>query len=132
MLNVNPTIQPPGCLEVMKMDSILYSIKKMIGLDADYDAFDQDIIIHINTALMVLEQLAVAVDGFAITGPNETWDMALIDPKRLEGAKTYVYIRTKLKFDPPANATLVKVLEDAAKELEWRLNVKAEHIEAEG
>lgn len=113
----------------MPMESILLTIKKKIGLDALYDAFDEDIILDINTALMVLEQLGVANDGFAITGPDETWEQAIPNVSRLEAAKTYVYARTKLAFDPPANATLVKTLEDTARELEWRLNVKAEHIE---
>lgn len=111
-------------------ESILNTIKKMIGLDESYDAFDTDIIIHINSALMVLEQIGVAIDSFLVSGEAETWDQAIPDVTRLEAVKTYVYARVKLAFDPPANATLVKTLEDLRDELEWRLNVKAEHIEA--
>ena len=49
------------------MDSILTSIKKLLGMDADYTAFDTDVIIHINTALAILCQLGVGPDkGFRI------------------------------------------------------------------
>jgi len=108
------------------MDSILVTIKKMLGLDANYKVFDQELIVFINTALMILEQVGIGTDGFKITGDDETWDMFLTDIDRYEGAKTYVYIRTRLAFDPPANATLHKALEDTMRELEWRLNVKVE------
>lgn len=108
------------------MDSILVTIKKMLGLDANYKVFDQELIVFINTALMILEQVGIGTDGFKITGDDETWGMFLTDIDRYEGAKTYVYIRTRLAFDPPANGTLHKALEDTMRELEWRLNVKVE------
>lgn len=107
-------------------ESILVTIKKMLGLDSSYTVFDQDLIVFINTAFMVLEQIGLGPNGFKITGGVETWSDFLTDISKYEGAKTYVYIRTRLAFDPPANATLLKSLEDTYKELEWRLNVKAE------
>lgn len=109
------------------MNSILLSIKKMLGLDANYEVFDQELIIFINSALMVLEQIGLGPNGFTITGTDETWEDFLTDISKFEGAKTYVYIKTRLSFDPPANASLLKAFEDNAKELEWRLNVKSEH-----
>lgn len=109
------------------MDSILLTIKKMLGLDASYEVFDQELVIFINSALMVLEQVGLGPNGFAITGVSETWDQFLTDISKFEGVKTYVYIKTRLSFDPPTNASLLKSFEDAAKELEWRLNVKSEH-----
>lgn len=109
-------------------DSILLTISKMLGLDAEYTVFDTDIIVYINMAIDVLEQLGVGNDGFVVTGATETWGDFLIDMSKLKSVKTYIYIRVKLLFDPPANATLFKILEDTAKELEWRLNVKAEHL----
>lgn len=107
-------------------DSILLTIKKMLGLDNSYTVFDQDIIIFINTALMILEQVGLGPNGFTVTGESETWTDFLTDISKFEGAKTYVYIRTRLAFDPPTNSSLLKSLEDTYKELEWRLNVKAE------
>lgn len=104
-------------------ESILVSIKKLLGLAAEYDVFDLDITIHINTFLRRLNQLGVGVDGFAITGPNETWSQFIPDDAtKYQQAKTFVYLRTRLIFDPPANATAAKAFEDNAKELEWLLN----------
>jgi len=111
------------------MDSILITIKKMLGLDAEYDVFDPEIIVYINTAINVLEQLGVGVDGYTVTSAENTWEEFLIDISKLEGVKTYIYIRVRMLFDPPANSTLSKTLEDTARELEWRLNVKAEHLQ---
>lgn len=111
------------------MDSILITIKKMLGLDAAYDVFDPEIIVYINTAINVLEQLGVGVDGYTVTSSENTWDEFLTDISKLEGVKTYIYIRVRMLFDPPANSTLSKTLEDTARELEWRLNVKAEHLQ---
>ena len=107
------------------MESILITIKKMLGLDESYKVFDPELIIFINTALMILSQVGLGRDGFMITGESETWDEFLMDIDRFEGAKTYVYIRTRLAFDPPTNSSLLKSLEDTMRELEWRLNVKA-------
>jgi hypothetical protein len=111
------------------MDSILITIKKMLGLDAVYDVFDPEIIVYINTAINVLEQLGVGVDGYIVTSADNTWEEFLTDISKLEGVKTYIYIRVRMLFDPPANSTLSKTLEDTARELEWRLNVKAEHLQ---
>lgn len=108
------------------MNSILNTIKKMLGLDDTYKVFDPELVVYINTALMVLEQVGLGPDGYTITGENETWEDFLTDISKYEGAKTYVYIRTRLAFDPPTNASLLKSLEDTYKELEWRLNVKAD------
>ena len=110
------------------MDSILFTIKKMLGLAAEYEVFDEEIIVYINTAVNALEQLGVGVDGFVVADANDVWSDFLEDMSKLEGVKTYIYIRVRLLFDPPANATLSKTLEDTARELEWRLNVKAEHL----
>lgn len=111
------------------MDSILITIKKMLGLDAEYNVFDPEIIVYINTAINVLEQLGIGVDGYTVTSAEDTWEEFLTDISKLEGVKTYIYIRVRMLFDPPANSTLSKTLEDTARELEWRLNVKAEHLQ---
>lgn len=108
------------------MNSILITIKKMLGIDQSYTVFDSELVVFINTALMVLEQVGLGPNGFVITGESENWDDFLTDMNKFEGAKTYVYIKTRLAFDPPTNSSLLKSLEDTLKELEWRLNVKSE------
>lgn len=108
------------------MDSILTSIKKLLGIQEDYTHFDTDIIIHINSALMILNQLGVGKENFFITSDDETWDDFLDDNKSLEAIKTIVYLRVRLTFDPPSNAFVVDSIERMIKELEWRVNVNAE------
>ena len=107
-------------------ESILNSIKKIIGLDSAYDAFDTDIIIHINSVLMLLNQLGVGVDGFSITGSTETWGDFLGDESKLHMAKSYVAMKTRLVFDPPTNGTVMEALKQSISEFEWRLNVEAD------
>ena len=110
------------------MDSILDSIKKMLGLADDYDAFDIDVLIGINSALMSLQQLGVGPEeGYVVTGRNETWaDFLGSDRTDLESVKMYTYVSTRLVFDPPASSSIASALENTRKELEWRLNVQVD------
>lgn len=106
------------------MESILTSIKKMLGITEEYKHFDMDIIIHINSALMVLKQLGVGpADGFSITGDTETWDDYLTDPEKLELVKSYVYLKVKMIFDPPLSSAVMEAMNRQISEFEWRLNV---------
>lgn len=115
------------------MDSILSTIKKMLGLDIDYDVFDTDVIVSINAALMTLNQLGVGPsEGFLISGPEDTWFDFVGDRKDLEAIKSYVYIKARLLFDPPTNSFLVSSLEKQAEEFAWRINVQAETPRYEG
>ena len=108
------------------MESILTSIKKLLGPEESYDHFDTDIIIHINSALMVLNQLGVGpVEGFSISNKEAVWT-DFVPEKNVEAVKTYVYLKVRLIFDPPQSSFLVAAIEKQITELEWRLNVKAE------
>ena len=108
-------------------NSILSTIKKMLGLDADYDAFDTDIIIHINSALRNLMQLGVGPStGFSINGDFETWNHFLGEATDLEGVKTYVYLKTRLAFDPPATSFVLEAIKAMISEYEWRINVQVD------
>lgn len=114
------------------MDSILQSIKKMLGPTEDYTYFDPDIMIHINSVLMILTQLGVGPkSGFFITGSDETWSDYLGDDlTKLELVKSYIYLKVKLVFDPPTTGVLHEAMERQIQEFEWRLNVQAEGVEA--
>ena len=109
------------------MDSILDSVKKVLGVDADYHAFDVDIIMHINSALSVLTQLGIGpTQGFMVEDSTSTWAAFLGDDIRLNMAKSVVYLRVRMLFDPPQTSYLVTALNEQIKELEWRLNVHRE------
>lgn len=109
------------------MESILTSIKKLLGIAEDDEHFDIDVIMGINSAFSVLTQLGVGPeDGFLITDKNATWIEFMQDDKRLEFLKTYVYLKTKLVFDPPLSSAVIDAINRQISELEWRLNVAAD------
>lgn len=112
-------------------ESILNSIKKMLGLDSEYAPFDIDVTIHINAALMVLHQLGVGTrTPFRITGKTEKWKDFLGTDVDFQAAQTYVYLKTKQVFDPPSIGVVSNSLEALIREYEWRLNIQAEGSEA--
>ena len=107
--------------------SILTSIKKMLGIDPDYDVFDVDIIIAINSYLMALTQLGLGPpSGFSISGAEETWDQFLQGRGDLNAAKSYLYLRVKMQFDPPTSSFVMAAMKEQAAELEWRCMIQAE------
>lgn len=114
-------------MKVYLDSSILDSIKALIGGDVEGDAFDTDLIIHINTYLGVLNTLGVGVQDFTITDNTATWSEFLEgSPVSVHEAVTYVYDKVRLAFDPPTSAALLQVLKEQADELGWRMMVKME------
>lgn len=108
------------------MGSILDDVKKVLGLDTEYTVFDKDLIIHINTVFMILNQIGVGpYDGFTINDNSTTWTEYVNDDK-LEAIKTYIYLRVRLLFDPPTNSFLITAMESQMREIEWRLNLRGE------
>lgn len=108
------------------MDSILTSIKKMLGIAEEYEHFDPDIIMHINTVFMVLNQLGVGPEeGFTIEDSSSVWTDFVPDTTKVEAIKTYIYLRVRLLFDPPNNNGTFDAINRSISELEWRLNVAA-------
>ena len=109
-------------------DSILNSIKKLLGIAEDYNYFDQDIIIDINAALMILTQLGVGPSkGFLITDDGDTWSDFIGNANNLGSIQSYVYMKVKLMFDPPQNSFTVDSMTKLVNEFEWRLNVAADN-----
>ena len=111
-------------------ESILLTIKKMLGLDTDYTPFDMDVVVLINSAFMTLTQANIGPkDGFRIRGPVETWNDFLTNSVLLEGAKEFIYLKVRQVFDPPSSATVMEALKNSAEELLWRLVVQSESVE---
>lgn len=110
------------------MESILTSIKKDLGIAEGYKNFDADIIMHINTALMVLNQLGVGPSkGYRIKDETNTWgEFIPEDREDLESIKSYVYMKVRLIFDPPSSSAAITSMEKLISELEFRINVAAE------
>lgn len=109
------------------MDSILTSIKKLLGIDETYTHFDQDIIMHINSVFVILNQLGVGPNEvFAISDKNDLWSDFTKDTNELNMVKTYIYQKVRLMFDPPDRGSLMDALKSSISELEWRLNVQVD------
>lgn len=106
--------------------SILLTVKKMLGIAEEYHAFDLDIIIHINSVFLTLNQLGIGPERpFQITDESEIWSN-FVDTTEVPGVQSYVYLKTRLAFDPPTNSFLVDAIQKQIAELEWRMNVQVE------
>lgn len=117
------------------MESILTTIKKLLGIDEECKDFDVDVISAINSAFFFLTQLGVGPSSsFSITGDTETWNDFI--PEDVYGnhmaIRSYIHLRARLIFDPPANSTLLQSIEKMIVELEWRLNVAGDSIDYDG
>ena len=110
-------------------ESILISIKKMLGISSEDESFDVDIIIHINSVFMILRQMGVGplIDDFTITDNTAKWSDYLEDKTDLESVKTYVYLKVKMIFDPPINSSIIEAYNKLINELEWRLNNQVDY-----
>ena len=108
-------------------ESILTSIKKLLGITEEYAHFDADIIMHINTAFMILAQLGVGPqEGFSISDASAVWSDFLPDGKNFAAVKSYTHLQVRLLFDQTQSSVIKEQIQDKLKELEWRLNVEAE------
>lgn len=110
--------------------SILLDTKKVLGINELYTAFDQDVMMHINSALSVIAQLGVGpAEGIMIFDETTAWDELTDGSRLLNMVKSYVYLRVRLLFDPPATSFVLKAFEDQLREMEWRISIHRESQE---
>lgn len=115
------------------IESILTSIKKMLGITEEYNHFDADLIMHINSVFMILNQIGVGTShGFSIKGKDEMWTDFIPENSQLELVKSYMYLRVKLLFDPPLGSAVIDVMNRQINEYEWRLSVAVDPGESKG
>ena len=104
------------------MDSILTSVKKIIGIAEEDESFDVDLIIHINSVLMTLNQIGIGPEeGFYIRDKSAVWGDFITENTNMEAVKSYVGLRVRMIFDPPANGSVAEAIKATIAELEWRL-----------
>lgn len=107
------------------MESILTSIKKLLGISEEDENFDTDVMFHINTVFMTLNQLGVGPEeGYVITSDMETWNNFLGDEstaKSIQAVKTYTYLNVKILFDPPPSSSALSAMQRESDKLEWRI-----------
>jgi len=102
------------------MESILTSVKRLLGIEEDYEAFDGELVLLINSTLSVLNQLGVGAEGYTIKDKSETWKDFLGEDTPFEAVKSYVYMKVRLLFDPPQSSAHIESLNKLISEFEWR------------
>lgn len=106
------------------MDSILNSVKKILGITPEYEHFDADIIMHINSVFLILNQMGVGPESpFVIEDASATWDDFSSEINNIEMVKSYVGLKVRQIFDPPQGGAVSEALKNQIAEFEWRLNV---------
>lgn len=112
------------------MESILTSIKKLLGIAEEYEHFDPDLIMHINSVFSILTQLGVGPsEGFSIEDKNAVWSDFILEKSKIECVKSYIHHKVKLLFDPPLGSAVIDSMERTIKELEWRLMVAVDPVQ---
>lgn len=114
-------------------DSILLSIKKMLGMEPEFTQFDPDIILHINTIIQVLYQIGLDIpDGFTVVDQNSLWTDYIKDPRYTKITsliKQYIFMRVRMIFDPPSSATLATSIQESINEMQWRISQWIDYYE---
>ena len=110
------------------MDSILTSVKKLLGIEESYTHFDVDIIMHINSVFMILNQMGVGpTTMFTISDKYAVWsDFLSDDESKMEIVKSYMYMKVRLFFDPPTSSAVMEAMNRSISEFEWRLHNEAD------
>ena len=108
-------------------ESILTSVKKVLGIPEYYEHFDQDILLHLNSVMSILHQLGVGPEnGFVVEDDSTKWSDVFdgdIDTNKMMDVKSYVCLRVRLLFDPPASSGAIDAIERQMREIEWRITV---------
>ena len=112
---------------MISMESILTSIKKLLGIAEEYTHFDADLIMHINSVFSILTQIGVGpAEGFSIKDESSVWSDFVPEKSKWELIKSYTYMKVKLLFDPPLNSAVIESINRIIAELEWRIQVAAD------
>lgn len=110
-----------------KTDSILNTVKKTCGIDAEYDVFDQDILVFLNAAILDLTQNGIGPsEGFVVSDESQTFEDFVGDFKNVGAVATYLSQKTRIAFDPPTSSYVLDAINKNLSELIWRLNLESE------
>lgn len=109
------------------MNSILTSIKKLLGIAEEYEHFDGDVMTYINSTFSTLTQLGAGPStGFFIIDSSAEWEDFIPNDIIRQFSISYTFLKVKLLFDPPASPAAADAMKKAADELEWRILVEVE------
>ena len=108
-------------------DSILNTTKKLLGIMPEYEHFDQDLIMHINSVFLILKQMGVGPETpYFITDASQTWSDFSEDINLIQMVKSYMGAKVRMLFDPPTSSSVMEALKNQIAEFEWRLNVECD------
>ena len=110
------------------MASVLTEIKKLLGVDEDFPPFDTDIILGINTSLATLRQIGADKGATTVVDNDTTWEDVLGDDYDFEAAKAYIFLKTRLLFDPPSSSAAIESINKLLAEIEWRVFVDSDPV----
>ena len=109
-------------------ESILISVKQMLGLHAEDETFDPELMMHINSVFTTLYQLGVGPEeGYRITSKDNKWSECIPQEEHYDLMKSYIYMKVRYLFDPPTIGSLNDALKKQIDEAEWRLNINYEN-----
>jgi hypothetical protein len=109
-------------------DTILETTKRQCNIDSEDTSYDLEIITHINTVFFILQQLGIGpAMGFSLIDGTEKWS-EFVGADGINAVRTYMGLRVKMLFDPPATGPATEAMERQAAQLEWRLNIHMEGV----
>lgn len=101
---------------------ILSDVKRMLGIEATTTEFDIDVCSHVNSAFFILFELGVGPSTpFYIDATTEWSAFETSVPKQV--VLDYIYLKTRLVFDPPTSSQVMDAYKDRISELEFRMNI---------
>lgn len=109
-------------------ESILTSTKKILGLSEEYTVFDDQIVTFINGALSTAEEIGVSLAITYIEDKSATWEDLTLDRNVLSMLKNYIYLKSRMLFDPPGTSFVIDAMNQQIAELEWRMQVKEREL----
>lgn len=110
------------------MENILSSIKQMLNVEQSITAFDNELIMFINSAIAELIQGGVGPQSGLDVTAETSWSAFSDNSNIVSHSKQYVYCRTRLLWDSPTNSFTVNSFNDQAKESYWRAYLEADEI----
>jgi FMN phosphatase YigB (HAD superfamily) len=104
-------------------DNILKSTKKILRVPPDYEAYDHDILVGINSAFASLNQLGVTPSNLSIVDDGGSWDALALSASMMNLVQAYVYLKARKFFDPPATSFHIQAINEQITEHEFRISV---------
>lgn len=106
---------------------ILETIKVMLGGPDLGESFDTDLLVHINSSAQILIDLGlIPKSDFKTIIKTTKWGDFLTNEGVLDFVKSFIYLKTKMVFDPPSSSYVSDALNRQITEFEFRIRLRCE------